>query len=111
MSLLLLQNDARQIWPCGKAHVPVASGSSFYRVVAAVSGDRQKEDEPMHPYVFCRTCKRTRECLKHFRAAHPPSAARKWLTQTCPLPGICDMAYQVGIEPRLTLSTQQDPHP
>ena len=62
----------------------------------------------MNPHVLCRTCHRTRDCMKHLRAEFPPAAARKWLKAHCGTPERCDLRYQVGLEPRLSLSPQQD---
>ena len=55
------------------------------------------------PIQRCITCGRTRECLLHFRADHPPTAAKQWLLRTCPngrggaVSQRCHIIYTAGI--------------
>lgn len=51
------------------------------------------------PMVTCAYCGRERDCTRHMRADHPPSAARAWLKRTCrheEKP--CEFGYQAGID-------------
>lgn len=59
------------------------------------------------PHMTCDTCGRSRNCLLHRRADHPPTAARQWLKRHCPHEGAhCALRYQAGIELGLSLEGQ-----
>ena len=63
------------------------------------------------PQQHCMACDRRRNCMEHMRASHPPTAAKRWLKRTCPLPDPgtkCVFRYTVGIDPQL-LPKQEAP--
>lgn len=56
-----------------------------------------------NPIVWCVTCDRHRDCTKHLRAEHPPTAAKAWLRKRCSSYStrdgskLCDFRYRAGV--------------
>jgi hypothetical protein len=57
------------------------------------------------PTMTCTVCRRTRACVRHLRADHPPTAAQAWLRRQCPhrTNHPCVFQYQAGLSLPLPL--------
>jgi len=51
-----------------------------------------------NPTITCTACDKTRDCMLHTRAEHPPTAARAWLRKHCKhgAPKPCEFTYRPG---------------